>query len=364
VILQPKVSATYETIQLKNAKRYVLDILEDPEHHLDHARRYAASFIMEVTYGKTTPTSYSDPVVKSINRFVRNFAQARLPGAYLVESFPFLRYVPPFVSKLKRWHHEELALFKAQLVTVREQMDRGEAQPSFGTYLIQSQMQLDMSDDEIAYVAGSMFGAGSDTTAAALGFVSMAAACYPEAQSKVQAQLDQIVARDRVPTFSDRALLPEVEAFMLESFRWRPVSVMGTAHRSTKEIIWHDYVIPAGTTVLGCHWAISRDPDIFPEPEKFDPQRWLDKTGKLRNDIKFPAFGFGRRMCPGQEVAERSVFVNTALLLWAFQISQDPAKPIDTYAVLDSTIAHPLPFSIQVKERVPNVKDVIMLHHD
>ncbi|EMD34422.1 hypothetical protein CERSUDRAFT_158908 [Gelatoporia subvermispora B] len=363
-MMQPKVAVTYEPAQMRNAKRYILDLLEDPEHHLEHGRRYAVSFIMELAYGKTTPTSYSDPVAKAINRAISHFADARSPGAFYVDRFPILRYIPLFASKLERWHNEELTLFKEQLATVKQQMAKGEAPPSFGTYLLQGQAELGLTDNEAAYLAGSMFGAGSHSTAATLGFVTMAAACFPDTQAKVQAQLDKVVGRDRLPTFADKQFLPEVEAFILEVFRWRPVSIMGVPHRSTRDIIWRDYVIPAGTTVLGCHWAIAHDEDVYPEPEKFDPRRWLDEKGELRKDVKFPAFGFGRRVCPGQEIAERSAFVNIALVLWAFNIARDPEKPIDTYAILDSTIAYPLPFSVKFEERITNVKDLIMSHQE
>lgn len=58
-----------------------------------------------------------------------------------------------------------------------------------------------MTDDETAYLAGSMFGAGSDTTASAISIAVMAAACYPHFQAKVQKELDTVVGRDR-GTFS------------------------------------------------------------------------------------------------------------------------------------------------------------------
>lgn len=76
--------------------------------------------------------------------------------------------------------------------------DRGEeAQQSFGKYLIERQNELELSDEEMAYLAGSMFGAGSDTTASAISIAVMAAACYPEAQAKVQEELDTVIGRER-----------------------------------------------------------------------------------------------------------------------------------------------------------------------
>lgn len=110
----------------------------------------------------------------------------------------------------------------------------------------------------MAYLAGSLFGAGSDTTAVAIMVVVMAAACHPKAQEKVQEELDVVVGRDRgglkcqrahlskrnstlivtAPTFDDYSSLPQIEAFMLECLRWRPVTTLGFAHRASTDIVY------------------------------------------------------------------------------------------------------------------------------
>ncbi|KAF9230689.1 cytochrome P450, partial [Melanogaster broomeanus] len=66
------------------------------------------------------------------------------------------------------------------------------------------------------------------------------------------------------------------------------------------------YCIPANATVSGNHWCVSRDPEMFPDPETFDINRWIDQAGNL-NDLKAYSFGFGRRICPGLNLANRSV---------------------------------------------------------
>jgi len=217
---------------------------------------------------------------------------------------------------------------------------------------------LGLSDRELYYLAGAIFGAGSDTTASALGFMTMAAACYPEAQARVQAQLDEVVGRERVPTFEDEDMLPEVTAFVLEVYRWRPVSAGGFSHKAMKDIVWKNYVIPAGAEIIGNHWAISRDPEIYPDPEEFRPQRWLNDQGRIKDDLKFFNFGFGRRVCVGQHVADNSLFINTAMMLWAFTIFPDPSRAIDTYACTDTANIHPQPFSLRM---TPRIKDLEVL---
>jgi cytochrome P450 len=62
---------------------------------------------------------------------------------------------------------------------------------------LEKQKEFELSDDETAYLAGSMFGAGSDTTASAISIGVLTAACYPKAQTKVQEELDAVVGRER-----------------------------------------------------------------------------------------------------------------------------------------------------------------------
>ncbi|KAG2126118.1 cytochrome P450 [Suillus cothurnatus] len=350
--LQPKVAETYEPIQTKHAKNLILDILNDPKNHQGHAKRYAASVVMTFTYGKTTPTSYTDPEVVAVNKSVARFGRAMKPGAYLVDTYPILRFVPGYLSQLKVWHKEELTLFNGQLDAVRRQMHEGIARPSFSKFILEHQKQYQLEDKELGYIAGGMFAAGSDTSASAITVMMMAATTHTDAQARVQEELDNVVGRTRLPTFDDQEMLPQVTAFMLESMRWRPVSLGGFAHRATKDIIWNNYLIPAGATVIGNHWAIANDPEVFPEPHKFNPQRWLDDTGHVRHDLRFFPFGFGRRVCPGQHVANRSIFINTALILWAFRLSENPAAKIDTLAFSDTTIMHAAPFEIFLEKRI------------
>ncbi|KZT41168.1 cytochrome P450 [Sistotremastrum suecicum HHB10207 ss-3] len=353
--LQPKVAVNYEPLQAKAALIMIMDILRDPQHFQDHAKKYAASVIMTLTYGKTSPTSYSDPEVQMVNECTRRLGTVVKPGAWAVDSWPILRYVPGYLSVLNRHHREELALFRGQLDNVRNQMTAGTAQSSFAKELIERQVEYGLSDDEAAYLCGSLFGAGSDTTAAAIAVVIMAAASFPELQTNAQKQLDMVVGADRTPTFNDREELPYIDAFVLESFRWRPISSGGFAHRATEDIIYNGYLIPKGATVIGNHWSIARDPDVFPDPEAFRPERWLTPEGTIREDLRFYNFGFGRRVCPGQHLANRSLYINTANLLWAFKIMPDPTRPIDTLAFTDTANSHPLPFQVKFESRNPNV---------
>ncbi|KIP04789.1 hypothetical protein PHLGIDRAFT_31183 [Phlebiopsis gigantea 11061_1 CR5-6] len=360
--LQPTVAVQYRPTQYKHAVNYLLDVISDPEHHVEHARRYAASVVMSSTYGKIGPTYYSDPEVQGIVVHGARLGEVVQIGSHVVDRYPILRNIPFVTSTLRRWHEEELGMFSKLVDDVRAKVQAGNAQPCFATYLLENQRELQLSDDEIAYLAGSMFGAGSDTSASAIAFVTMAAAKYPETQVAVQAQLDAVVGKDRLPTFGDESLLPLVAAFYLEAYRWRPISYGGFAHRATTDIVWNEYVIPAGATVIGNHWAISRDPDVFPDPEVFRPSRWLNEKGQIRTDISSFNFGFGRRVCVGQHVANSSLFINTALILWAFNISEDPSTPIDDMNFSDTANVRPGPFKAVFTPRIDGLRKLVESH--
>ncbi len=149
------------------------------------------------------------------------------------------RFIPGYLKELQEGFAEELALFTSQLNAVRQKIERGEElPPSFGKYIIERQEDLGLSDNEAAYLAGSMFGAGSDTTASAISISVLAAACYPQEQERVREELERVVGVERPPTLMDRDNLPQTMAWVLEILRWRPVIAGGLPHKATKDIIW------------------------------------------------------------------------------------------------------------------------------
>ncbi|KAG2119306.1 cytochrome P450 [Suillus clintonianus] len=348
--LQAKAADSYAPVQMNAVRDVILDILDNPKGHQAAVKRYAASVLLRVMYGKSTPTATNAPEIIVMHKFLKRFLIVMRPGAFLVDRYPILKYVPGYTTELEQWRREESKLLHDNLDRVSRELATGMAGPSFSRYLLENQSSHQLSDDEMAYLVGSLFGAGLDTTSVAIMYVVMASACYLKAQEKVQEQLDIVVGRDRAPTFDDYNSLPQLEAFILECLRWRPVTPLGFAHRASADIVYKGMLIPEGAIVLGNHWAISRDPSVYPNPEQFDPERWLNSEGKIRDDIKFPSFGFGRRACPGLHIANRSIFINAALLLWSFKITQDPENPIDMCFV-DDVIACPKPFAARFQPR-------------
>ncbi|KAG2339978.1 cytochrome P450 [Suillus weaverae] len=364
--LRPKAAEAYQPLLMSHAKNIVLDVLDNPQNIQQHVMIYAATTIMKVAYGKNTPMYATDLEVVELRQTIKMFTAISRPGAYLVDSIPWLKYLPWYGRDLKLGFEGMKKLHTSKLECVKEQMQSNEdIGPSFTRYMLENSQSCGLTETEMAFLAGAFFG-GSDSrrkTSTSICTVFMAAACFPEEQAKVQAEFDAVIGRHRAPTFADQGSLPRLQAFISEALRWRPVSSSGMAHRTTKDVIWENYRIPAGTTVFGNHWSISRDPDVYPEPDAFKPQRWIDEQGGLRDDLKFFVYGFGRRVCPAQHVANRSMLIAILLVLWAYKLTLDPTKPLEDMGYMAGSIVNDLPCTFKLEKRILETELRSMMQH-
>ena len=152
---------------------------------------------------------------------------------------------------------------------------------------------------------------------------------YPEVQERAQAELDTVVGRSRIPTFSDLPNLPYIQAMVKEVLRWRPVLPLSLPHATTEDDWYNGMFIPKGTILLTNLWQCHHDSSSYGEDAaSFKPERFLDKDGKI---VPGPAetreeghctYGFGRRICVGRHVSNDSLFVFMATTLWAANFEQ------------------------------------------
>lgn len=125
----------------------------------------------------------------------------------------------------------------------------------------------------------------------------LAMALNPQVMKKAQEELDRVVGKGELPDFSHKHNLPYIDALVKEILRWSPPLPLAVPARAMQDDVYRGYVIPAGATVIQNVWAIFRDPTIYPDPEAFNPDRFL-KDGKINPLVLDPegrAFGAGRR---------------------------------------------------------------------
>ncbi|KAI8996324.1 CyP450 monooxygenase [Trametes punicea] len=255
------------------------------------------------------------------------------PTGALVNFIPWLRYLPSWFpgagwqKKLSEWRSNSDALLNDPFDAGKAAIARGDGKSSILSELLENPSKLEGVDAEIEErnikeMTSSAFGAGTDTTAGTLFAFICAMLVHPEVQRRAQAELDAVVGPDRLPEHADRAQLPYVNAILKETLRWHIVSPLGVPHRCMEEDEYRGWRIPEGALVIANIWGILHDPEVYPEPEAFNPDRFL-QGGELRSDILDPSnvvFGFGRRICPGRYFAEDSLFLNMASILHVFDI--------------------------------------------
>lgn len=168
----------------------------------------------------------------------------------MIDFFPILRRLPDWLLPTQRFakehHKKEKALYVKLWLNCKQAILAGQAKPCFCVNMAKVQEAEEFSDDLAAYISGTLLEAGSDTTSNTLyGFIK-AMVLFPEAQKKAQAQLDEVVGPNRLPTMEDEPKLQYIRGCVKESLRWCPTTILGAVpHAVTQDDWYNGYRIPS-----------------------------------------------------------------------------------------------------------------------
>ncbi|CCO37484.1 O-methylsterigmatocystin oxidoreductase Short=OMST oxidoreductase [Rhizoctonia solani AG-1 IB] len=361
--MSTKAIPNWQPQQEQQVYRFLQKLLHSPENLLAHIRHTAGATVVRLTYGYT-PKDEGDEYIKQAELVMGAFSLASTPGAFLVDTFPILKYVPwaPFKRIATEWRNQLTELIDLPMEFVREQTQRGVAEPSFvAEWLEEPGHKSDKG--LIPAAAASLYAGGADTTVSVVTSFFVAMLHYPGTQKLAQKEIEEVLGKDRLPTFADRASLPYVEAVFKEVMRWQPLAPIGIPHRldSKSDDEHNEMRIPANSMVIANIWHMLRDPSVYRSPEVFDPSRFWGLN--TEPDPEEVVFGFGRRRCPGMAVAHSSVWLSIALTLAAYDITApvgehgNPELPSLEYS--NSTVRHPKPFRCNLLPRSEKMKKMI-----
>uniref|UniRef100_A0A1B0DCH2 Uncharacterized protein n=1 Tax=Phlebotomus papatasi TaxID=29031 RepID=A0A1B0DCH2_PHLPP len=148
----------------------------------------------------------------------------------------------------------------------------------------------------------------------------------PEILTKMQAEIDEVVGRGRLPELDDRINLPYVEATVREIMRFETLVPSSIPHKALVDCKFMGYDIPEGAFVIPGLYALHTDTKVWGDPEVFRPERFIGEDGKLslKLDKSLP-FGAGKRLCAGETFARNTLFLMIAALAQNFNIRQPPS---------------------------------------
>lgn len=405
-------------------RRFLVMLLFDPDRFLDHTREYCGRVMSRLAWDDATQgrlngesadktlhcMSVSGPITNTMTPLWN------LPAAIN----PWYKYEVKREAELRQWW---LSLFR----NAKERMRKGELPSDTWAYRYFEQMMQDTAPatpatartpgpdqtveeaaktaaqdavpfekkdvldqpekDEI--FASCMIGflnlVGVVTISGPLKFFEMAMALHPEWQRKAQAEIDEVCG-DRMPTIKDFEKLPILRACLKETVRWRSGVPLGVPHQAERDDEFRGVKIKKGTIVLACEWyvpflpsflisptnplqrSINRNPHKYPDPETYNPARYLDPSyptfqapltryPNFREGSSMHSFGWGRRTCLGQNIVDDEMFVFGAALLWAFNVTPKTCPvtgkevPIDTQKTNSHVILEPIDFQLGFKVR-------------
>ncbi|KAJ3497756.1 hypothetical protein NLJ89_g10304 [Agrocybe chaxingu] len=327
--LSQKNLETYMPLQYSASCQLLKRLLEDPERFTEHVRTAAGSIIHRATYGiKCKPDD--DPFLAMSDEVIRITAIGSRPG-WLVDSFPFLRFMPSFLpgAGFRRWAQRSRKtldlLASSPYKWTQDQVVNGSPPPCF----VGDQLKQDGQDarghfdeDTLITAAATLTTAGIETVVPTLRAFFLMMVVYPEVRLRAQKEVDAVVGPYRLATIEDRPSMPYIVCMVKELLRWN-VTVHIAPHSLDEDDIYEGYLIPKGACVAANVWGILNDPLVYQDPDVFNPGRFDPALGDKAEMDPLPlAFliGMGRRFCPGSHYSLSFLFLTIAHILSVFDI--------------------------------------------
>ncbi|KAF9472832.1 cytochrome P450 [Pholiota conissans] len=356
----------YRPVQTEKMIDALYELLTTPEDFIAHIKTYAAAIILSAMYGYDVSPKEDKFVILSESSD-RAFSEGP-SSKWTINTFPFLRHVPSWVpgAGFKRYASSVRSVLREQLIAPYQ-------------FVVESLCHTEKDYDILQQVTASgynglyVFKSGVGTvrfitnewTASSITNFLIAMVTFPEVQTRAQLEIDNVTGGTRLPDYSDLPLLPYIEAMFREVLRWKPIVPLGLPHICKEEDIYNEYYIPKETLVHPNIWAMTRDPTKYIDAENFNSDRFLNDAGKLNDDRVEYAFGFGRRICPGQHLASASVWLAMATILSMFTIGKMKDAfgddiPLEVKFTENGILSYPLPFKCTIKPRSDKARQLIL----
>jgi len=384
-LLAPKATLSFVPSQEFEVKQFIYQLAFENDDYgafYQHVRRLSFSIVMTSTYGRRIG-SWDHPDVKAAGETSALLGRITRPGAFPEDDLPLLAMLPKWLQpsrKAAKGYADIILRGKMRSWNqLKAEHAAGRAPPSFGRTLLESDYAAKgLTDEDCAWIVGGLIEAGAEITSVVINNLILYLAANPSVQRKAHEELERVVGPSRTPTFDDLPNLPYIRAGVKEILRLCPVPTWAIKHFSDAEVVYKQHRIPAGTVLLANTSAMHFDPERYPEPHVFRPERYL---GHPRSSAEYAVssdpyardhftFGGGRRMCPAARLAENTLDITAANLLWAFELLPPPATKsdgtegsvaIDTSeeAFQPGAFRAPKPFKVHFRPRSGSAEDLV-----
>lgn len=216
-----------------------------------------------------------------------------------------------------------------------------------------------MTDTELVGQSAILFGASFETTAATLTWTLFLLSQHPAIMRELMSELDAVLG-GAPPTMEKLGQLPFLDRVIKESMRILP-PVPFTIRAATQETTLGPFNVPQGSRVICSHFLTHHLPEIYPDPELFQPDRWLtiDPT-----QFEYMPFSAGPRACIGAMFAIQALKISLSLMLQKFRFTVVPGARIDRVVQITMVPRHGMPMTLSENDRQYVASEVTGQIHD
>lgn len=315
-----------------------------------------SNLICATVFGKRY--DYMDPNFKRLRDII--YKQFIMLGSGGLNLFlPIMRYMQPKKHKELKKNYREQYKFAQDIIDEHKAVyDPDNLNDYIDVYLREIEISKQVgresfiSDKTMVASVGNLFGAGVDTTANLLYWALLYMIGYPEIQKKIQAEMDRVVGRNRLPRFADKADMPYTTATLLELGRYVTLLPLGAPRSAADDVTLMGYKVPKGAVVLANIWSVHHDPSVWEDCEEFKPERFLDETGtKICRQDEMLAFSVGRRNCLGEGLAQMELFIFFTHLLHQFTFTKEDKSTQPNFKGVVGALLLAEPFKLRAIRR-------------
>ncbi|XP_055337264.1 cytochrome P450 2J4-like [Paramacrobiotus metropolitanus] len=251
----------------------------------------------------------------------------------VLDMIPWAVHIPPFrswVKNLRKRIEKQLELLHELISEHKQYFDPQNPRDYIDAFFNEKDKSATFTDGQLLSNVQDLFSASFETTATFLRWAMLLMIHHPEAQRKVQEEIDRVIGRSGLIKSNDRSRLPYTEATILEIFRFANYIPFLLPHKTLEDVQFEGYTIRKDTTIMGLGWVINRDPALWKNPEAFIPERFLDDKGNVNQSTasNVMIFSTGKRVCPGEPLARIETLLFFGSILQKFNITgEGSAKP-------------------------------------
>jgi cytochrome P450 len=183
-----------------------------------------------------------------------------------------------------------------------------------------------MTDEQLRDELVTMFLAGHETTAIALSWSILLLSLNPAARRKLQDEVDTVLA-GRVPGPEDYSSLPYTAAVIQEAMRLYPPLPI-TIRQALNDDVLDGYPVKAGSSIFVNFYALHHNPDVWDNPEGFEPERFMPGRDGGRHRYAYAPFGGGPRQCIGNNFALMEGVLALAMMSQKYEFNLCPGTDI------------------------------------